>query len=67
VLESACGNIADADPVADGCRYHCGPVPHTDDLTVPVTDNAALDRAAQYAVGHGRLGTGRGDAPLPFI
>jgi len=40
---------------------------YADRLTVPVADNAALDRAAQCAVRHGRLGAGSRNAPLPFI
>ena len=43
--------------------------PDSDELTDPVAfaDRTPFLRSAQRAVGHRRVGTGRGHAPLPFI
>jgi hypothetical protein len=43
--------------------------PDTDKLTdsVPYADLAPVDRSAERAVGHGRVGTGRRNAPLPLV
>ena len=61
-----CGDIADAlpDRVSDGQGDSVA-----DELTDPVAfaDLASVVRSAQRTLGHGRMGTGCGNASLPFV
>ena len=61
------GNIADA--FVDGGRHDRGPIGDADDLTdrIAPADPAPDVRSSQRTLGHGRVGTRRGIAPLPII
>jgi hypothetical protein len=56
-----------ADAIADGRCDNSGPIAHSDSFRFTVANPAADDRAAQRAVGHGRVGARGRNAALPLV